>query len=201
MHPVLALVEDGALGPLDDAVGHLLAPVAGEAVHEDGVGLRPRDGLVVDLVGGEGLLPLLDVLVAHAVEGVRVDDVGAREGLLEVVGDHHLRAPLLGVLLGEVHDHLRGSPALGDGDVAVHPHEAACHHQGLADVVGVADVGELVPLDLALVLPDGEEVGEPLAGVGEVGEGVDDGVLHVLGVLLDDLLAVGPDDQGVAVSV
>ena len=32
-------------------------------------------GLVVDLIGSEGFLPLLDVLVVHAVEGVRVVDI------------------------------------------------------------------------------------------------------------------------------
>ena len=51
-------------------------------------------------------------------------------------------------------------------------------HEGVADVVAVADVGEVKALGRAEVLFEGEEVGDGLTGMFEIGEGVDDGDLE-----------------------
>ena len=52
------------------------------------------------------------------------------------------------------------------------------------------------PASGALVLDDRQEVGEDLARVELVGEGVDDGHARVRRHLLDPVLAVGPPHDG-----
>ena len=51
------------------------------------------------------------------------------------------------------------------------------------------------------MLPDGEQVGQHLAGVAEVGQAVDDGNFGVLGQPLHLLLGKGADHDAVAVPV
>ena len=70
-------------------------------------------------------------------------------------------------------------------------------HQGVADVVAVTDVGDVDALGGAEALFDGEEVGEGLAGVLEVREGIDDGGLGAGGHLGDGVVGVGAEDDEV----
>ncbi len=70
-------------------------------------------------------------------------------------------------------------------------HLGAAHHQAVAHVVtGVAEVDEVDALQLAEVLPDGEEVGQDLGGVELVGQAVPHRHPGVVGQVLHDLLAV-----------
>ena len=68
-------------------------------------------------------------------------------------------------------------------------------HEGVADVVAVADVGEVEALSGAEALFEGEEVGDGLAGVLEIGEGVDDGDPGAGGDLGDGVVGVGAEDH------
>ena len=88
-----------------------------------------------------------------------------------------------------------GGEALGGGDGAVCAELRGGEHEGVADVVAVADVGEVEALCGAEALFEGEEVGDGLAGVLEVGEGVDDGDLGAGGHLGDGVVGVGAEDD------
>ena len=105
VEPVLGLVEDHAVGALDDLVGDLLSPVGGEAVHHNACGLGDGQQLVVDLVGLEQLDGvLLRGLVAHGDPGVGVQHIGIHAGLLGVVGRDDLGSVGLGDLGSLPHD-------------------------------------------------------------------------------------------------
>src|SRR5690242_16429230 len=84
---------------VDDRVGHLEAPVGRQAVHVDRLLLRqPHLPLVADpvLVLLRDLERLLRVVKERLdPPRLRVDDVGAAEGLVHVVDDLELR-PVLG---------------------------------------------------------------------------------------------------------
>ncbi len=70
-----------------------------------------------------------------------------------------------------------GAKPLGVATVQCDAELRGGEHEGVADVVAVADVGEVKALRGAEALFEGEEVGDGLAGVLEIGEGVDDGDL------------------------
>ena len=67
-----------------------------------------------------------------------------------------------------------GAKPLGVATRAVHAELRGRQHQRVADVVAVADVGEVQALRRAEALFQREEVGDRLAGMLEVGERVDD---------------------------
>ena len=176
MEAVLGLVEGGALGTVHDFVGDLVVAVGGEAVEDDGVGLGQLHQLLVDLeilevsAAADGLL-----VHAGADPDVCVDDVGAGDGGLRVVADGDRPAVLGGQLLG-LGDDVGARLVGGRGcDFEFDAEEAADEQEGVADVVAIADPGEVDCAKVAFLLADGEEVGEGLAGVLETGHGVDDG--------------------------
>ena len=130
----------------------------------------------VDLIGLEdGGAAGGFVLEAHGGADVGVDGVGAGDGLDGVVEEGDGAAGLFGDFNGLVDDVELGDEGLGGGDVAVGAELRGGEHEGVADVVAVADVGKVEALRGAETLFDGEEVGDGLAGVLEVREGVDDG--------------------------
>jgi hypothetical protein len=82
VHPVLGLVPDDRLRPVDHLGLDLLAAMRRQAVHEERVGARRGHHLGVDAPVGEGD-PALGVLglVAHARPDVGGDDVGIAAGV------------------------------------------------------------------------------------------------------------------------
>ncbi len=96
MQPVLRLLEDHRARHVGDLVGHLLAAVGRQAVHEDRVGTRPLHDLHRDLVRHEDLLAILALgLLPHRGPDVRVDRVGTLDGA-EVLTDVDRSPGLLG---------------------------------------------------------------------------------------------------------
>ena len=72
----------------------------------------------------------------------------------------------------------------------MHAHLGAAHHQGVAHVVpGVAHVHQLLALQAAAVLLNGQEVRQDLGGMELVGQAVPHGNVGILGQLLHDALA------------
>ncbi len=82
---------------------------------------------------------------------------------------------------GEFEAEMLGRPHPGDG----HVREA------------IADEGNFTSFPAAKLFFNGEEIGEDLAGVFVVGEGVDGGDLSKLRELHDVILGEGPDDRSV----
>jgi len=196
VHAVFGLVEDGGLRAVENGVGDFGVAMGGEAVHEDGVGLRLGHEAFVDLVGLEdgGALGGL-VLEAHGGADVCVDGVGSGDGFDGIVREGDAAAGGLGDLHGFVDDVELGCEALRRGYGAVGAELCGGEHEGVADVVAVADVGEAEAGCGAEALFEGEEVGDGLAGVLEIGEGVDDGDLGAGGDLGDGLVGVGAEDH------
>src|SRR5439155_759382 len=88
VEPVLRLVEGDRVRAVEHRVGDLLAPMGGQAVHDQHRGLREAHDRLVDLVAAERLLtphPLR--LLSHARPHVGVDHVGPGRGLPRVLGD------------------------------------------------------------------------------------------------------------------
>ena len=114
--------------------------------------------------------------------------------------DRDFGAGVISIAL-RLRDHHRiGRVARRRGDGDVHPHLRRAEHQRVGHVVAVADVGDLLSLQIAEVLPRGEVVGHGLAGVREVGEAVDDGDARVLGEVGDGLVREGARHDAVDVA-
>ena len=160
--------------------------------HGPGVG-GGHDG-VVDLVPLEHQLPLVGLpLLAHGGPHVGVEHVGVLRRGQDVRG----ALEQAGVVLGKG-QHLRvGLVVRRAGDGHLHPALQAPDDEGVGHVVPVADVAQLQPFQLALVLPDGHQVGQHLAGVAEIGEAVDHGDGGILGQGLHLLLGEGADHNAV----
>ncbi len=196
MHAVFGLVEDDRLRAVEDCVGDFGVAMGGEAVHEDCIGLGVGHEGFVDLVGledGSALGGL--VLEAHAGADVGVDGVGSGDGLDGILHEGDAAAGGFGDFDGLVDDVELGAEVFGAGDGAVRAKLGGGEHEGVADVVSVADVGEVKTLRGAEALFEGEEVGDGLAGVFEVGERVDDGDFGAGGHLGDGVVGVGAEDD------
>ena len=164
-----------------------------------GAGVGQLHELGVDLVdpleGQTALLGLL--LLAHGGPHVGNDHVGPGDGLLGVPAEGELG---VGDGLGEVQHLGIGVVALGAGHGHVHAALQAAHDEGVGHIVAVADEAQLQTLQPGHLLPDGHQVGQHLAGVGKVGETVDDRDGGVLGQLLHLVLAIGADHDAVTVA-
>ena len=158
-------------------------------MHEHGMRACDVHQLLVDLVGGEvvdALGPDLHRL-AHGHPHVGVEHVGTLGSLGGVLLKGDGRGD--GLALG--HEGRVRLVLLGGAGGEVQAHLGTAHHQAVAHVVaGVAEVDEVDALQLAEVLPDGEEVGQNLGGVELVGQAVPHGHPGVVGQVFHDLLAV-----------
>ena len=209
MHPVLRLVKDDGLGAFKHLVGdlhgvtaeglaHLLADgglvvvEGGQTVHEHGLGAGLRHQLGVDLIGGQvvdALLPDLHGL-AHGHPHVGVDHVGVLHGRGGIGEEFQRGAGLGGNGLTLADQRRFGEVLLRGAGHEVHTHFGAAHHQGVAHVVaGVAHVHQLLALQAAAVLLNGQEVRQNLGGVELIGQAVPHGNVGVLGQLLHNALA------------
>src|SRR3990167_241775 len=195
VHAIFRLVPDDGLGAVDDVGFHFLAPVRGQAVHEQGVGLGGGHHLLVHApVGEREAARFVLGFVAHAGPHIGGDDVGTLAGF-ERIAEKLIAASacpacpngqffIYFVTLGRAHMHLEAQQRGG-----LQP--------GVGHVVAVADPGHRLALDGASVLDEGEDVGQDLAGVEFVGQAVDDGHTRMLRKTLDLGLLEGADHHQV----
>src|SRR5205823_3091855 len=78
--------------------------------------------------------------------------------------------------------------------------DGGCLEPGIGHVIAVADPGDALPLPAAEVLLDREQVGEDLAGMGEVGQSVDHWNRGVARQLFDLGVVESPDHDAVDVA-
>ena len=163
-----------------------------QAVHEDGVrGGHGHDFLrhAVGLQELDALGPELGRL-AHGHPDVGVDDVGARAGLLHVLGQRDGGAGLGGNLAALGHEIGLRHTGLGAAGHEVQAQLRAHDHERVRHVVlGVAHEHELQALEaLREVLLDRQHVGDHLRGMELGGQAVPHRHAGVGGQVLDDLL-------------
>ena len=172
--------------------------VRGQRVQRDGVRGRGSHQGIVHLIRREDALALaLLPLIAHRHPHVGVHGAGTAHGLQRVLHHAHEAAVLTGDGIGGCHH-------LGVGQVAgraprhdLHAHLRTHHHEGVAAVVAVAHVGGTHTGRIAESLADRHDVGQPLAGVMGMGEGVDHRHVGVLGQFHHLAVVHGADDDGV----
>ena len=143
--------------------------------HRLPIGQR-HEGLVDDEALESRVAGLALLLLAHGGPHVGVDDVGSLDRLPGAA--HHLRSrrpALLRLTGGALDDELVGLVTGRRGHRHRHPQLHRPEHQLVADVVAVADVGDLQPVEASPPLEEREVRGEGLARVEQVREAVDDG--------------------------
>src|ERR1700690_1415060 len=88
---ILRLLPNHAGWPLDDLVGDFLAPMSGQTVQYDGLGVRSTDPFLIQAVAHEGLSPGLDLgFLAHGGEHVGRKHMAAGHGLARILRDMDL---------------------------------------------------------------------------------------------------------------
>ncbi len=193
METILSFLKDGVGVGFEDVGGDLLATVGRETVHDECIGLGQVDDALVDLIGLEGFEAVGGFfLLAHADPDIGVEHIGTFGGGLKVLLDLDIaRLELLQKRLGrleiggssedELESQAFGSPHPGAGDIAV----------------DVAGEDHFAAFPAAEVLLHGEEVGENLARVFVVVEGVDGWDATVFREAHDVGVVVGADDTPV----
>ncbi len=172
-------------------------------MQDDAVRVGAVDGGLVKPVRLEDQRPFARFgLLAHGCPDVGVQDVSALFGLGHVLRDHDAAAgaSLAGELLGALHDLRDGLVTRRRGHPDRHAGLGPADEQRMRDVVPVPDVGERQTFEPALVLPDGQQVGQALARVLEVRQRVHDGHGGGAGQGFEPLLAERAEDDRVDVA-
>ena len=164
-----------------------------------GIGLG--DQLLVQAPARKGPFALgLLLLLAHGGPHIGVKGMGAAHGRHRLVQHRHAAAAGGRQRLGTPEHLPIGLEAHRATDAHVHAQQGAAEQQRVGHVVAVAHVAEGQALELAEGLLQGEVIGEGLAGVLQVGEGVDHRDRGPVGVFGQFLLGEGADSQGVHVA-
>ena len=197
MQAILGLVPHHALRAIEHLGGDFFTAVRGQTMQEDGVRCRQCHEWRVDLIQrkSEGTLRLL-LLLPHRGPHVGGHHVGAGRSLARIAQQvHHPRrhASAQEIVVGIVS--LRTRQLEGEAQMRGRFNPRVGH------VVAVTDPGDRLPADVAQVLLDGEDIGQDLAGMGQIGEAVDDGHLGILGQRFHVRVCEGPDHDPVHVSV
>ena len=95
---------------------------------------------------------------------------------------------------------VRGLVAFGTGEREVEAEDVRGVDPRVRHVVAVADPRVAESLDVAELLPNGEQIGEHLARMYEVGEAIDDRDRCILPELLDVLVREGANHDSVDVA-
>ena len=140
------------------------------------------------MASSTGVLSPMDT---HGHPCVRVEHVGILACDHGVGHGGHGAPVLLRDPLGIREDLGVGHPDLGAACDHVHPHDGAGQQQGVTNVVTITEVDELPSLESALLLLDGDHVGQCLTGVLQVIETADDRDLRVLRKGQHDLVVEG----------
>src|SRR5438874_1603776 len=188
---VLRLVEDGGLGPVDEAGGDLLAPVRRQTMEHDGVAVRLSQELLVHLVARERLHPRRSLLLlAHADEHV---------------GDHHVRPcdRLFRIAADLRPDKGSGGRAISirSGEPEVEAEDGRRLAERERHVGGaIADEGDRLPFHFAELLLYGEEICEHLDRMSAIREPVDHRNRGSAGEGTQPIVAVGAEHDRVDVA-
>ena len=141
----------------------------GQAVQEDGLRVGELHQVGVHRVALEGIAPSFGfAFLTHRGPHVGVHDVRTLDGLLR-----HLRNQHTPTLLGRFELRAVRLEPLGAREPQLEAQDLSRLEPGIRHVVAVADPRDALSVPAAEVLLDREQVGEHLAGVGQIGEPVD----------------------------
>ena len=82
----------------------------------------------------------------------------------------------------------------------IHPKQSAAKHQRMGNVVAISDESERLACQITMNLLHGEEIGQRLAGMFEIRQGIDHRNRGPMGVVGDLLLGEGANRKSVAVA-
>ena len=193
---VVGLREHAALRAVDDARGHLLAAVGGEAVHEDGVARRPppsprsstwKPSKARCRTSASSSCPIdaqTSVCTASAPSAASAGRSVIDGRAVEPGGHQPLDVGLAGAV------------AAGLAMRSRIPLSAAPERQAAGHVVEVADPGDRAPFERPPLLPHREQVGERLARVAGSDSRLTTGIDDADGELLEDAVVEHPGAEG-----
>ena len=167
-------------------------------MHEDRVRPRQREKRVVHLVFAKipaayGAL----LFLAHAGPHVGVNGVRAAYRLGRVVHNRERRARNRGQPFGLRHDVRVRRVPLRASQRKIHAQPQCAQHQRVRHVVPIPDERQLEALQFAEALADGLHIGQRLAGVEQIAQGVDHRHGRPFGQPIDGLLPEHPGDDAV----
>ena len=140
-------------------------------------------------------------LLPHARPCVRHKDVGVLRRRKRIGHERDACACLLRIFLRPLRHPFIGRVVRRRRGDEVHARLCCRIHQRMRHVVAVADVRHLQPFEiLALVFANRQEVGQRLARMEEIGQGVDDGNVGILGELLHLLMLEGADHHAIEIA-
>ena len=91
MQPVLGFIEHDRVRTVHDLVGHLLAAVRGEAMHENGIRLGPRHEARIYLIALEQVVAASAIAITHRHPGIGHHTVRALHRLVRIGNDRDRR--------------------------------------------------------------------------------------------------------------
>ena len=192
MEPVLRLLPHPALRALQDRLLHLVPPVGRETVEKDRLRARQLHQPLGYRIALERRPALLGVtLVTHGSPDIGGDQIGAGHRLLRLFGDAEPGELLVLLEQGAV-----GLVSFRAGHPELEPQQPGRFHPGVGDVIPIPDPSDDLPLPAAQRFLQGEQVGQHLTGVQQIGEPVDDRHRRPAGQLQRFGMRPGPDDQG-----
>ena len=165
MEPVLGLLESETSWTVENLVCDFLTAMGGQAMHRDGVGCGQIEQLAVYLVVTEGRQPRMSLFfLAHRDPDVGVYGIGAPNECAGIVPNYDPaeRAAMRS-----------GAIAVGMGEPDFHAKDGARKGKGGKDVVPVADEGQNEPIEMTEMFSERQQIGQSLARMLVVGEGVD----------------------------
>ena len=171
--------------------------MGGQAVHEDGIVACVAHHRFVDPVGGQQIVQVLDlVIIAHRNPDVGDDGVGAFDRRPHIVGHGDFGA----VGFGPIKYFARRAQLFGASQAQGEIEALGGMDPRGRHVVAVPRPGDGLAGDSSAMLLEGHYVGHQLAGMGAVGEAVDDRHAGMLGEFQQLLLVGRPQHDRIDVA-
>ncbi len=170
--------------------------MGGQAVHENGIASGERHQFTIDLIELEDFAAdFFFGFETHAGPGIGIDSLHVCDGFARVGEEFDFGFGFFGDAFGVGDDVGVRRVIFWSGDAEINAEARGQIGQRVADVVAVADVGELQAFERTEFFFESEEIGERLTGMEFVGERVDDGDFRGCGHFVEDALLVNARDD------